>query len=80
MFGTAWAEGDLSVLQKLATTMVDFDPRFEILLGTHPDGTTIAKHNAYEAVLGNSIAEKLALIVSDRTGSRAANMADRCGW
>jgi alkyl sulfatase BDS1-like metallo-beta-lactamase superfamily hydrolase len=32
--GTARAEGDVSVLQKLAALMVDFDPRFEIMPGT----------------------------------------------
>ena len=55
--GTAKAEGDLSVLQKLASTMVEFDLRFEILPGTHPDRTVLAEHNAYEAIPGNSIAE-----------------------
>ena len=32
--GTAKVEGDGSILAKLAATMVDFDPRFEILPGT----------------------------------------------
>jgi len=32
--GTAKVQGDASVLQKLASTMVDFDPRFEIMPGT----------------------------------------------
>ena len=32
--GTAKVEGDVSILGKLAATMVVFDPRFEILPGT----------------------------------------------
>ena len=32
--GTAKAEGDVGVLKQLAATMVDFDPRFEIMPGT----------------------------------------------
>jgi alkyl sulfatase BDS1-like metallo-beta-lactamase superfamily hydrolase len=55
--GTCKAEGDLSILKKLAATMIDFDPRFEILPGTHPARTKIAGHNPYEAVPGAPIAE-----------------------
>jgi alkyl sulfatase BDS1-like metallo-beta-lactamase superfamily hydrolase len=55
--GTCKAEGDLSILKKLASTMVDFDPRFEIMPGTHPDNTKIEKHLAYEAIPGAAIAE-----------------------
>ena len=55
--GIAEAEGDLSVLKKLASTMVEFDPRFEILPGTHPERSKLAQHNPYEFVPGNSIAE-----------------------
>ena len=55
--GTCKAEGDLSILKKLASTMVDFDPRFEIMPGTHPDNTKIEKHDPYEAVPGAAIAE-----------------------
>ena len=32
--GTATAQGDVGVLAQLAATMVDFDPRFEIMPGT----------------------------------------------
>ena len=32
--GTAKVQGDVSILQKLAATMVDFDPRFELMPGT----------------------------------------------
>ena len=31
--GTAKVEGDASILKKLAATMVEFDPRFEIMPG-----------------------------------------------
>jgi alkyl sulfatase BDS1-like metallo-beta-lactamase superfamily hydrolase len=55
--GTARAEGDASVLTQLASTMVDFDPRFEIMPGTHQAGTSVEDHDPYEAVLGNPIAE-----------------------
>jgi alkyl sulfatase BDS1-like metallo-beta-lactamase superfamily hydrolase len=54
--GTAKVEGDVSVLAKLASTMVDFDPRFEILPGTR--GREEVTHaDAYEAVPGRSIPE-----------------------
>ncbi len=32
--GTAKAEGDTEILQQLGSTMVVFDPRFEIMPGT----------------------------------------------
>ena len=55
--GKVKLDGDAGVLAKLATTMVEFDPRFEIMPGTHPDNAVAAKHNPYEAVTGNPIAE-----------------------
>ena len=55
--GTCNAEGDLAILKKLAATMVEFDPRFEILPGTHPGDMRPEKHLAYEAVPGAPIAE-----------------------
>lgn len=54
--GTAKADGDVSVLQKLAATMVDFDPRFEIMPGTKIRGP-VGHANPYEAVPRQSIAE-----------------------
>ncbi len=48
--GTAKAEGDLSVLTKLAATMVEFDPRFEILPGTNGGRAVAKKADPYEAV------------------------------
>jgi alkyl sulfatase BDS1-like metallo-beta-lactamase superfamily hydrolase len=38
--GTAKAEGDLSILGKLAALMVEFDPRFEIMPGTKSAAAT----------------------------------------
>ena len=55
--GTAKVQGDASVLNQLATTMVDFDPRFEIMPGTKAKGVTLAHANDYEAVTGHTIAE-----------------------
>jgi len=55
--GTAKVEGDVSILGKLAATMVDFDPRFEIMPGTKARGDVVAKANPYEAVTGKAMAE-----------------------
>ena len=56
--GSCKAEGDLSLLKTLGATMVEFDPRFEILPGTHPRKTAeMEDHLAYEAVPGAPIAE-----------------------
>jgi len=55
--GTATVEGDVSVLTQLASTMVDFDPLFEILPGTKTATTEIDTANAYEAVPGATISE-----------------------
>ena len=55
--GTAKVQGDAGVLKKLASTMVDFDPRFEIMPGTRARGTQLAKADPYEAVPGKAIAE-----------------------
>ncbi|MCP5518001.1 MAG: MBL fold metallo-hydrolase [Verrucomicrobiales bacterium] len=55
--GTCKAVGNLGVLKQLAATMVDFDPRFEIMPGTHPSRTQLLDSHAYEAVPGATIAE-----------------------
>jgi len=55
--GNCKAEGDLSILKKLAATMVDFDPRFEILPGTHRGPSEVEKHHPYEAATTAPIAE-----------------------
>ena len=54
--GTAKVEGDPSILIKLGATMVDFDPRFEVMPGTKvPE--QVAHVDPFEALTGHSIAE-----------------------
>ena len=55
--GTAKAEGNVGVLQQLGSLMVDFDPRFEIMPGTHPTGRPVLHADAYKAVPRQTIAE-----------------------
>ena len=55
--GTAKVQGDPSILNQLASTMVDFDPRFEIMPGTKARDAKVAHANAYEAVPRPTIAE-----------------------
>lgn len=55
--GTAKVEGDVGVLAQLASTMVDFDPLFEILPGTKTAANEVDTANAYEAVPGATISE-----------------------
>ncbi len=55
--GALKLDGDASVLAKLASTMVDFDPRFQIMPGTKVRDTGAAKAGAYEAVPRQTIAE-----------------------
>ncbi|QDT74729.1 alkyl/aryl-sulfatase [Lacipirellula limnantheis] len=55
--GTATVDGDVAVLQQLASTMVDFDPRFEIMPGTKGVATKIQHADPYEAVPQAAIAE-----------------------
>ena len=55
--GTAKVTGDVGILAKLASTMIDFDPRFEIMPGTKARGTAVAHADPYEAVPRPAIAE-----------------------
>jgi hypothetical protein len=56
--GTAKAEGDVSILGKLAATMVEFDPRFEVMPGTKADGAAGgAVAEAYAAETGRAMIE-----------------------
>ena len=55
--GTAKVQGDASILKQLASTFVDFDPRFEIMPGTKARGAKMAKADDYEAVPRQTIAE-----------------------
>lgn len=55
--GTAKLEGDVGLLMKLAATMVDFDPRFEILPGTKLTEAPPTEGDAFEVEVGASMAE-----------------------
>jgi alkyl sulfatase BDS1-like metallo-beta-lactamase superfamily hydrolase len=55
--GTARVQGDVSILQKLAATMVDFDPRFELMPGTKQRTAGVTARNSYEASVGQVISE-----------------------
>jgi hypothetical protein len=55
--GTAQVKGDIGILQKLAATMIDFDPRFEIMPGTKARDGKVAHAEAYKAVPRQCIAE-----------------------
>jgi alkyl sulfatase BDS1-like metallo-beta-lactamase superfamily hydrolase len=55
--GTAKVEGDVSILAKLAATMVDFDPSFEIMPGTKARASDVKHAEPYEAVPGKTIVE-----------------------
>ena len=55
--GTAKVQGDASILKKLAATMVDFDPRFEIMPGTKLTAPEPTKGDAFEAEAGPIMAE-----------------------
>jgi alkyl sulfatase BDS1-like metallo-beta-lactamase superfamily hydrolase len=55
--GTAKVEGDVSALKKFASTMIDFDPRFEIMPGTKAMDSRVAHADPYKAVPRKSIAE-----------------------
>jgi len=54
--GTAKVDGDASILKQLASTMIDFDPRFEIMPGTKTRAE-VAHADPYEAVPRQTIAE-----------------------
>jgi alkyl sulfatase BDS1-like metallo-beta-lactamase superfamily hydrolase len=55
--GVLKLEGDPSVLAKLASTMVEFDPRFQIMPGTKVRDTGATKAAPFEAVPRQTIAE-----------------------
>ena len=55
--GAAKIQGDASVLAKLASTMVDFDPRFEVMPGTHEKRSVVYHAAAYQAIPEKIIAE-----------------------
>ena len=55
--GTAKVDGDAGILKQLPSTMVDFDPRFEILPGTKARDNKLAHADPYKAVPRKSVAE-----------------------
>src|SRR5262245_23590839 len=64
--GTAKVDGDTSILKQLASTMVEFDPRFEIVPGTkakkpevtgYVESGILGEANPYKAVPRQTIAE-----------------------
>ena len=55
--GALKLDGDATVLARLASTMVDFDPRFQIMPGTKVRDTGATKAGPYEAVPRQTIAE-----------------------
>jgi alkyl sulfatase BDS1-like metallo-beta-lactamase superfamily hydrolase len=55
--GNAKIEGDAGILKQLASTMVDFDPRFEIMPGTKARTATVAHADPYQALPEKIIAE-----------------------
>jgi alkyl sulfatase BDS1-like metallo-beta-lactamase superfamily hydrolase len=55
--GTAKVDGDAVILKQIASTMVDFDPRFEIMPGTKARRPEVAHADPYEAVPRQTIAE-----------------------
>ena len=54
--GAAKIQGDASILKQLASTMVDFDPRFEIMPDTKAKGV-VTTEDPYEADPRQPIAE-----------------------
>lgn len=55
--GRAVAEGDISVLVKLAGTMVEFDPLFEVLPGTREAADGEKEGEALQASMGQVVIE-----------------------
>lgn len=55
--GTAKVTGDVSILAKLAATMIDFDPRFEVMPGTAAKAKEVVAADGFEAVPEKIIAE-----------------------
>jgi len=55
--GTAKVKGDAGVLNKLASTMINFDPRFQIMPGTKASEPKVMNADPYQAVPRPAIAE-----------------------
>jgi alkyl sulfatase BDS1-like metallo-beta-lactamase superfamily hydrolase len=50
--GTAKVSGDVNVLKKLASTMIEFDPRFQIMPGTKSLAANVPKIDPYKVEVG----------------------------
>ncbi|WP_216644694.1 alkyl/aryl-sulfatase [Candidatus Thiodictyon syntrophicum] len=55
--GTAKAQGDVGILKRLASIMVDFDPRFEIMPGTKAREAEVEPATPFKGEVGAPIAE-----------------------
>ncbi len=55
--GTAKAQGDVGILKRLASIMVDFDPRFEIMPGTKAREAEVEPAAPFKVEVGAPIAE-----------------------
>jgi alkyl sulfatase BDS1-like metallo-beta-lactamase superfamily hydrolase len=55
--GTAKATGDAGILKKIASIMVNFDPRFEILPGTKARTAEVEPATPFKVEVGDPIAE-----------------------
>lgn len=55
--GVAKAEGDAGIVATLASLMVDFDPRFEVMPGTKMRPAAPGPSGDLEAVVGAAIPE-----------------------
>jgi alkyl sulfatase BDS1-like metallo-beta-lactamase superfamily hydrolase len=55
--GTARFQGNVTILKQLASTMIEFDPRFEIMPGTKARDATTMKTSEYQAAVGATVAE-----------------------
>ncbi len=55
--GTAKVTGDIGILKKLASTMVEFDPRFQVLPGTKLGNSVAVHSDPYEATVDRPIPE-----------------------
>ena len=55
--GTARVEDDASILKQLASTLMAFDPRFEIMPGTRWKNAKMALAKDYRADPGHTITE-----------------------
>lgn len=55
--GTAKTTGAAGIVKQLASTVVDFDPRFEILPGTKAREAEVGPADPFKIEVGNPIAE-----------------------